>query len=184
VQKQVIAWKNQYEDVYYLDLCDIEFVFREITKAEFEKARRYYPDEEEREEYVCKECVIYPADFDYANCYAGIPFTLCRAILRESCYIDGMGKLVLDQFRVEMEDFEQQIAPIICTAFPKFDLEEVESWTIRKQLRYLTRAEWALSNVHCLPFAIAEEQSEQPDYDAFPELRKEQQVMKRLYGRS
>jgi len=169
--KVLLSINSKYESVYKTEICDETFIWRELTKDEFEKAKRFYPNEEEREEHVCRLCVISPVDYDYTNCYAGIPTTMTILILKESGFMGDSSRSMLNYYRSEAMNFEHQIAPMICAAFPKFDLDEINGWTVRKTLYYMSRAEWMLSTMHGV--TLTNESQEQPiDYDAFPELRK------------
>jgi hypothetical protein len=170
------VWRDQYENIYKTELCGEEFIWRELTKVEFDKAKRYYTDDGEREEYVCSLCVLKPLNYDYANCPAGIPTTLTRLILAESGFIGDTAKNTLNTFRAELESFDHIVAPVICSAFPKFDLEEVESWTIKKMLKYFSRAEMILA-VRGTPLQFSEGNPE--PIDDFPELRQEMEAMRK-----
>ena len=43
-----------------------------------------------------------------------------------------------------MGQLEHQMDAIIALAFPNLKLEEIESWTLDKTLKYFSRAEWLL----------------------------------------
>lgn len=177
-------WKEKYVDIYRTEFESEVFVWRELTRAEFDKAKAVYSDEEEREQYVCRLCVLSPANYDFANCYAGIPTTLTRLILTESGFSGDRSQNLLDMYRMEMNDFECQIVPTICAAFPTLDPEDVEGWTIKKLLRYFSRAEWMLTTIHNSPIRITDgNDTEAEDYEAFPELRQEMRMQKKMNGR-
>jgi hypothetical protein len=168
---ELIELEKTYGDIFQTDILEYTFYWRELTQEEYDRASRLLNNEEEVDEYICKVCVVKP-DFDFTKCYAGIPNTLSRAILNQSGFVEGYGKEMLEIHRMQVaNNFENQIAPIICTAFPTLDLEQVEGWPVSKQVRYLAKAEWVLKNIHGIPLTIGEEQSQRPDYDDFPELQ-------------
>lgn len=168
---ELIKYEKEYGNIYLTEIGDIAFYWREITQNEMEQVTRLFEDEEERAEYICWKCVLKPADFDFSNCYAGITDTLNESILLQSGLQEGYGKEMLKVCRQAMNDFENQIVPIICAAFPAIHPEEIEKWTINKQIRYLAMAEWAMNVLHGIPLEIGSEQKQVIDYDAFPELR-------------
>ena len=168
---KLIKLENKYGNIHNTNINEEVFTWREITQEEFTKAIRFYSDEEERQEYICRLCIIEPKNYDFSNCYAGIPNTLSRNILLESGHLEQRGMSMLNQARNELTNFENQIAPIVCAAFPKFTLEDVESWTFRKQIKYLSRAEFILTNLYGYNISIGNNTEQNIDYDAFPELQ-------------
>ena len=57
---------------------------------------------------------------------------------------------IMDYFRSEMFDFQEQVTCIINEAFPQYDIEEIENWGIERTAKYLSRAEWKLQNLRGL----------------------------------
>ena len=182
-KEEIKQFKDTYERVFQMEVVDEIFIGREITKAEFDRAVNDYPNEEEREEYVCELCILYPQNYGYGECYAGIPTTLTYNILKESGLIENGALAMLEEARSEMRLFDNQIAPIICAAFPGITLDEVNGWTLRKQIKYLSRAEWMLQNVHGLNVSIGTEASAEDNFADFPELRNEPKMLKNAGGR-
>lgn len=182
--EEVRKLKEQYEYIFQVNINDEVFIGRELTKAEFDRAVRDYPDEGEREEYVCKLCILYPSGYDYNECYAGIPTTLAYHVLKESGLIEYGSVEMLNEARAEMSLFDNQIGSIICAAFPNLTLEEIDGWTLRKQIKYLSRAEWVLREIHHLDVSIGIETTQpKDDWRDFPELKNESQIMKNAGGR-
>lgn len=168
---ELLKLEEKYDDIYKTEILEHTFFWRELTQKEYEQATRLFNDEEDILEYICTTCVVKPLDFDFDNCYAGITNTLGKIILEQSGYVDGHGKRQLAYYRMQMGMFENQIVPIISAAFPSLNIEEVEKWTLNKQIRYLAMAEWTLIHVHGIPISIGEQTEPTPDLNDFPELR-------------
>lgn len=101
----------------------------------------------EKEEFICEQTVLYPEKFDFETCEAGIPTKLCEEILKSS-YLGNQEARnnLMQMFRLEMEDIENQITCMIQEAFPNLRLEEIENMDMETTLKYLAKAEWILIN--------------------------------------
>lgn len=150
IQLQIEEWKDMYQAVFVAEINEIWFVFRGLSRAEFNKAMEYYTDDYDRAEYVCRLCVLDPEEFDYTNDdYAGIPETLAQMILKESGFVEGGNqiKATLQKYDQEMESFEHQLACVIAEVYPKFSLEEIGQWSMEKTLWHFSRAKWTLKTL-------------------------------------
>lgn len=134
----------------YIQQCDNQlFIYRPLGRSEFKMLiENDQLDDFQKEEILCQACVLWPEQFDFENCEAGIPTVLTKAILKNS-FLDSIEsrKAILLHFRQEMFDLDNQITCIINEAFPQFDIEEIEVWDIAKTAKYLSRAEWKLTNL-------------------------------------
>ena len=154
-QDELDEYKKKWWNLYYVDMEDYEFLYRELSRGEYKYIIRQFTDEngelltDEAEEYICKLCVLRPKDFDFNECPAGIPMELAKQILHESGLDDDLTKFTdyLTLYRKEMETFDNQISCIICEAFPYLQLEEVENWPLEKTLWYFSRAEYSLNSL-------------------------------------
>lgn len=150
----IIEWKKQYGNVFVANISGKLFVFRSLTRKEFKEI--YHDDrikDTDKEEEFCRIATLYPDDYDFETCPAGIPTVLADAILDNSLLkMNGKAQSVLDGFRDEMKQYENQISVIITEAFPSLTLEEVESWPLEKILYHLSRAEFVLNKMRNLPF--------------------------------
>lgn len=59
---------------------------------------------------------------------------------------------VIEYYRQEMYNLDNQITCIINEAFPQFDIEDIENWDVEKTAKYLSRAEWKLQNFRGFQF--------------------------------
>lgn len=102
-----------------------------------------------KEDEVIKRCLLFPKanDFDIDNTEAGVIAKLFKIIIDNSYLTDiATRTAVMDYFRSEMFDFQEQVTCIINEAFPQYDIEEIENWGIERTAKYLSRAEWKLQN--------------------------------------
>jgi hypothetical protein len=166
------AWKEQYYgNVFSTEIEDMAFIWRGLTRAEYKKAFEWYEDELDRNEYVCRQCVLYPEIDDWGDeMYAGIPETLTENILKESGFTLTVKELdaKLNQLDADMQTFDNQISCVIKEAFHDISMEEIEDWQFEKTLWYYSRAKWVLENLRGLEIK-REEQQNQPQ--GFPPTR-------------
>lgn len=146
--------QDEHRNVFMQQIDNQMFFYRSLGRSEYKKILtddRF--DDMAKEELICQVCTLWPEGFDFEECDAGVPTVLARAILKNS-FLDTIEarRNVLDYYREEMFDLDNQITCIINEAFPQFDIEEIESWGIEKTTKYLSRAEWKLHNLRGLQF--------------------------------
>ena len=175
-------FKTKWRNVFIYRLGEQDFIYRALGRKEYKDIcsdTRF--NDIEKEDIICDQCLLYPKNFDWENCDAGIPTELVKNILKNS-YLDTVNSRtqVLDYYRADMFDLDNQITAIISTAFPNLDIEEIEQWDVEKTMKYMSRAEWILHNLKGVPFAS---QSPQGDfYSAEQEnTQKQQQNSKKQY---
>ena len=149
-----LTFKDQHRNVFIFQADNQIFIYRSLGRGESRKVltdARF--DDMMKEELICQVCVLWPENYDFEDCDAGIPTVLRREILKNS-YLDedASRRNCLDFYRQEMNDLDNQISCIINEAFPQFDVEDIESWDIDKTTKYLSRAEWKLHNLRGLQF--------------------------------
>lgn len=147
-------FQEENRNVFLEQFQDQIFFYRALGRGEYKNILsddRF--NDMQKEEIICQLCVLWPENFDFENCDAGIPTMLMKAILKNS-YLDKIDsrKKVLDFYREEMFDLDNQITCIINEAFPNIDIEEIEMWGIEKTTKYLSRAEWKLHNLRGMEF--------------------------------
>lgn len=141
----VKKWKQQYGAIYQTTVCDIDFIWRELTNHEYKYAMEQFENEHAREDYVCGLCVLSPGDFDWTTCEAGIACMLTLEILKSSGFAGTSSQEFLSIYRNELRDIQNMLPVYICAAFPRFEPEEIEHWSARKIIWYLTRAEQVMA---------------------------------------
>lgn len=144
--------QDQYGEVYWNNIDNQMFVYRALGRLEYKEILSSEISDIEKEDVVCQACLLYPENYNFDDCAAGIPTQLFKLILKNS-FLDSIDskKLIIAYHRAEMEQFDNQITCIINEAFPNFDIEEIENWDMSKTAKYLSRAEWKLNVLRQIP---------------------------------
>jgi len=143
----ILKWKHMYGEIYQMQILDQHFIFRPVGREEYKQIILYDLELGEFQEAICQKATIYPEDYDYSKGIAGIAEVLCDAILDASGLHIGQAKELLEQFRLEMMNYDYQVDCLIHEAFPEYTLEEISTWPVRKTMYYLSRAEWILTHL-------------------------------------
>lgn len=144
--------QEKYGAVYWNTIDGQVFIYRALGRLEYKQLLAADISDIEKEDTVCQACVLFPENFNFDDCPAGIPSQLFELILKNS-FLDSLDakKLVVAYHRKEMEQFDNQITCIISEAFPNLDIEEIENWDMAKTAKYLSRAEWKLNVLRQIP---------------------------------
>lgn len=164
---QLYELYKEHWNLYSMEDKQGTFLFRELTRKEYREIIDIVPDELDREEYVCKICVIDPPNFDYENSKGALVTNLSKRILIESGFSSiNTGKInsLTEKYMEEMNSFQHQISCIISEAFPNLDLEEIESFNLEKTLWYYSRAKYKLEALRGIPLVNANAQA-QPQHN-------------------
>lgn len=154
---QIMEWKREFFDIYQVELYDIVFTFRALSYAEYEQIKETVPENEEREEAVCRLTVLDPKIEDWSEeIYGVVPQLLARQIMKSSSLTADSStevKLYRSEQKMKVKDsIEEQIACLIKEAFPEFRLEEILDWSIKKMCWYEARARWIMENLRGMSF--------------------------------
>lgn len=133
-----------YDEIYRINICDVDFFFRLPTREEFDIFMRSFEDGFDFEDNIAQLCTIVPQNFDFANCKAGIPAMLCLTVLQLAGYGSESVISCLQQAREKMDVLENQMDAVIMTAFPQYKDEELKKITRPRQFELYAKAEWAL----------------------------------------
>lgn len=164
-QSDVTREEKQIFDIY-LDLLETHgkvfiyqiegesFIYRPIGRKDF---IRIFTSEDltiyDREEIVCETCVLYPENYDFEECgNGGLPTLLSKEILNSS-YVSSDTQLenLMNYFREDMLNIQNQISCMIQEAFPNLSYDDIENFDMETTLKYLSRAEWILTNLRNMP---------------------------------
>lgn len=146
-----IDFVDEYQHVSLVRIEEYYFIVKALGRKDYkdimtnEQLNMY-----QKEEVVCEVCTLYPSEFDFGTCEAGIPEQLCKEILTFSHFTQDTQESAVSMmnfFRSEMVQLHNQINCLIQEAFPNFNFEEIENWPMEKTLRYLSRSEWILQNL-------------------------------------
>ncbi|MGL4877976.1 hypothetical protein [Paraclostridium dentum] len=82
----------------------------------------------EKEDEVCKACILWPQNFNPDDCEAGLPTDLFSKIL-ENSFLTGVDDMInlIEASREEAEQLDVQMSCIISEAFPNYDIDEIDS---------------------------------------------------------
>lgn len=162
---QIKEWKEQYGTVYYLEINDEVYIWRALSRHEFNVIRDNQVEDLEKEEDICKTCILYPEIEDYHDGIdAGLPTLLSNHILECSGFIqdDNSIKNLISECDAQMNIFDNQVLCIIKAAFPNITFEEIESWTTDKIFTYFSRAKWVLKTLYGVDVNMEKQDPNQP----------------------
>lgn len=142
-------YSEEYDVVHHVQIYGEDYIYRILGRKEFKKILSMDNlDEMDKEDEICKTCVLWPENFSIDDVNAGIPPMLCKSILENSFLDDVSSTLrLLEYYTEEMDDLENQMICIISEAFPNYTLEEIESWNNLMFCKMFTRAEWKFNNL-------------------------------------
>lgn len=156
----ILEWKQQFGEVYMIEVLDQQFFFRPLGREEYKEIIMLDLDLGEFQEAICYQTIIYP-EYEFSTGIAGVAEIISDGILDISGLHLGQAKELLDQFRDEMNNYDYQVDCLIHEAFPEHSLEDISTWSIRKTMFYLSRSEWVLRNLKGIPIAPIEETIQQ-----------------------
>ena len=158
--KIFIALKDRYRNVFMHQYGDQVFFYRALGRKEYKQlVDEKRLNDIEKENVICEVCTVWPENYDFYECEAGLPAVLAEAIIKNS-FLDTVESRInlLTYYRSEMYELDNQITCLIHEAFPQYDIEEIEEWDVEKATKYLSRAEWILQNLHGLHFVQGADQ--------------------------
>ncbi len=144
--------EEKYRD-YFIDKVDNEvFIYTPIGRKDWiDICERTDLNQFKKEELICSICTIYPKNYDFTECLAGIPTELSKLIIEHS-YLKKEDMIdMITFYRNEMNTINNNITCLINEAFPNYDIEEIENWGMDRTIKYFTRAEWKLTNLRGMP---------------------------------
>lgn len=157
----ILNWKEQFGEIYQIEVRDRHFIFRPIGREEYKQIILMDLELGEFQEMICFQSIIYPDDYDYSTGIAGIAEVMSDVVLDASGLHMGQAKELLDEFREEMFNYDYQVDCMIHEAFPEYKIEEISEWSVRKTMYYLSRAEWILQTLKGVPLQYIDEEVQQ-----------------------
>lgn len=145
----------KYDAVFFSEIEDELFIYRPLGRKEYKDIlSNQNLDDYEKQDAMCKTVLIYPNDFDFDECAAGIPDKLYQDVLEKSCLDPESMFYLLHMHREECEQLGCEMACIIAEAFPSYTLDEIESWNNFKFMKIYAQAEWVLTNIRGVEFRV------------------------------
>ena len=146
---------QKYDAVFFSEIEDELFVYRPLGRKEYKDIlTNQNLDDYEKQDAICKTVLVYPIDFDFDDCLAGIPNLLCEQIIEKSCLDPESMLYLLHMNREESEQLGSEMACIIAEAFPSYTIDEIESWNNFKFIKLYAQAEWVLKNIRGVEFRM------------------------------
>lgn len=150
-----MEWKDQYGEVFMTTVNEMDFYFRLISKKEFNTLKSLETNDHTIDDMIATLCVLDPIIDDWGGeIFAGVTETLARCILEESLVIFKPGEdehALKNRINKDLDlisnKFERQIPLIIIKAFPAYTVEEINEWSLRKQVERYTEAVWVLNEL-------------------------------------
>lgn len=145
--------EEQYRTIYWTHIEGELYIYKPIGRKDYREIVNSEISIEDKKDELIKKCILYPDDFDIDDMVAGMIDVLFDKIIDIS-YLDSEESRagVIEYYRQEMYNLDNQITCIINEAFPQFDIEDIENWDIEKTAKYLSRAEWKLQNFRGFQF--------------------------------
>lgn len=140
-------YSKQYDNISVFTIDDIIFITRPLTRKEYKDIdNNPVLSNIEKQDFICKICILYPSNFDLENCPAGIPEQIYKKIIENSYIEDEKMLALIKMYREEMEYVDNQMCCIISKAFPSYKYEEIENMNMIQFCKLFTRAEWIINN--------------------------------------
>ena len=148
--------KEKYRTIYWFHEDGDIYIYKPLGRRDYKEiCENESLSIMDKEDEVIKKCLLYPdlKDFDLDDMVAGVSEKLFNTIMKNSFLVDINSKqMLMDYYRSEMYDIQNQVTCLINEAFPNYDIEEIENWDVERTSKYLSRAEWKLQNLRGMVF--------------------------------
>jgi|SRR5579875_356117 len=156
-QEQINQWKQKYEEIFSMPIQGQDYIFRVIGREEYRAIIEKELPLSQQQIEVCKLALLYPEDADFWQ-LAGIAETLYNSILELSGFLPGQLEYLYFLFQEDLLNPDIHADLLIHEVFPEYKIEEIQNWSPKKLVYYLTRAEWVLTNLRGVPITTLGEQ--------------------------
>ena len=169
LSKIIESLKEKYRDIYIYQFGDEVFLYHAIGRRQYKELLINDKfNAQDREEQLCKLCVVYPEHYPFETCeHAGLPTDLAEEIVKNSYLTLEQRESVMRYYKAEMEDTDNQINCVIQAAFPTLSLERIEDFDVVTAAKYLSRATWILENISGVQ--IRDLRDDEKNYGSAPE---------------
>ena len=146
---------QKYDAVFFSEIDGQLFAYRPIGRKEY---KDIITDESlnewDKQDKLCETALIYPENFNFDDCLAGVPDELSKDIIEKSCLDPESMLYLLHMNRQEADQLGSEMACIIAEAFPSYTMDEIESWNNFKFTKLYAQAEWILKNIRGVQFQV------------------------------
>lgn len=149
-------FKEEFYDVYYVQIYDQEFIYRLPSLEEFKKLETQYPNMLELQEAICRTYVLDPIIEDWdEDIPAGYVESLAKSIINDSGAWWDTDEVVsrLNNANQPLDSLLKIIPLTIKKAFPEYSFDELQKWNFPRQLEYYQYAKWII-NINTPEFEI------------------------------
>jgi hypothetical protein len=142
---KILEWKKKHGTIYYLKAGSGTYVFRILSRAEYSSLLSVGAlANSDLSDFLLKTCLLYPSfnkrTFDKK--IAGEVESVIQAIGKCSGFSETDRVLSdIESARESMGTLENQIAILICKAFPHLLLEDIDKFTYEDLVRYIAISE-------------------------------------------
>lgn len=148
--------KAKYRTVYWIHLDGEIYIYKPLGRKDYKDiSENESLSTMDKEDEVMVKCLLYPDSktIEIDDLPAGIGNRLFTTIMENSFLADLESRTaIMDYYRSEMFDLQNQIPCLINEAFPQYDIEDIENWDVERTSKYLSRAEWKLQNLRGMEF--------------------------------
>jgi hypothetical protein len=148
--------KEKNRTVYWIHIDGQIYIYKPLGRKDYKEISE---DESistmDKEDQVIQKTLLFPSlnDFDLDDVPAGVANKLFTTIMENSFLADLDSRTaIMNYYRQEMYDLNNQIPCLINEAFPQYDIEDIENWDVERTSKYLSRAEWKLQNLRGMEF--------------------------------
>lgn len=142
---QILSWKKQYDNIYYLKTRSSIYIFRALSRGEYDillKSSEII--QRDIGDLLLEWCLLYPG-FDekiFDDKLAGEVDILTGHIMRKSGFAEiDLFFEDIKKHRESLNNLENQIIILICKAFPHLTPSDISNLTYEQILRYLVISE-------------------------------------------
>lgn len=146
--------QKEYRTVYWFHVDNDIYIYKPLGRRDFKEiVSNEELTEFDKQDEIIKRTLLYPniKTFDLDETPAGLNEVLYETIMKNSFLPEPeKSQAILNNYRNEMWDLQNQIPCIINEAFPEYEIEDIENWDIERTAKFLSRAEWKLQNLRGL----------------------------------
>lgn len=157
-------WKNHYGEINAAEVNGETFIYRLISRKEYNEFKDLAEDSFELEEMVCTACILEPIVDWTDDIFAGYTSSLSVDILENSYIIRdkdnpfSLEDVIEHTFNEVSSSLDIQMVLVIKHCFPEYRLEEIELMPLPKQFDLFSKGRWMLEHLEGNPLDLKKEE--------------------------
>lgn len=146
--------KTKNRTVYWIHIDGQIYIYKPLGRRDYKEISENESfSTMDKEDEVIQRTLLYPTAVDLDDLPAGVVNKLFTTVMENSFLADLESRTaIMNYYRQEMYDLNNQIPCLINEAFPQYDIEDIENWDVERTSKYLSRAEWKLQNLRGMDF--------------------------------